>query len=44
MQKETLETFSAFCKAQKVSSMINESQVIVLLRLVNDVIFSLDSD
>lgn len=44
MQKETLETFSGFCKTQKVSSMINESQIIVLLRLVNDILYNQDHE
>jgi hypothetical protein len=40
MQKDTFDTFSGFCKNQKVSSMINESQTVFLLTVVNLLLFS----
>ena len=42
MNKETLDTFTNFCKNQKMSSMINEAQNIVLIRVVTDILFESD--
>lgn len=39
MSKDTFDTFTVFCKTQKVTSLLNEYQLVLLLRLVTEVIF-----
>ena len=43
MQKDTLETFNAFCKNQKITSLLSENQTILLLRLVTDILYHSDA-
>ncbi|CDW72650.1 heat repeat-containing protein 5b [Stylonychia lemnae] len=43
LSKDTLEIFQGFCKNQKLSTMLNESQIITLLRMVTECLFRLSS-
>lgn len=43
MQKDSLDIFSGFCKNPKLSSMLNDQQIIFFLRAVNYVLFQADS-
>jgi hypothetical protein len=41
LNKDTLENFQAFSKNMKMSTMLNEAQVIVLIRLINEILFTM---